>query len=65
MAELGLRALLGRLSKQYADRPPLVSTTPYKPGLVPVVFVHGTESSVVRCAEMYNRLLADPEIRGR
>ncbi len=47
-----------------AERPPLVSTTPYRPGLIPVVFVHGTGSSVVRWAEMYNRLLADPEIRG-
>jgi pimeloyl-ACP methyl ester carboxylesterase len=30
-----------------------------------VVFVHGTASSIVRWAEMYNRLLADPEIRSR
>ena len=56
---------LGRLSGFLADRPPLVSTTPYKPGLIPVVFVHGTQSSVVRWAEMYNRLLADPDIRSR
>ena len=48
-----------------AERPPLVSTTPYRPGLVPVVFVHGTASSVVRWAELYNRLQADPEIRSR
>jgi hypothetical protein len=57
--------LLGRLSGVLRDRPPLVSTTPYKPGLVPVVFVHGTASSIVRWAEMYNRLLADVEIRRR
>jgi hypothetical protein len=56
---------LGRLGGLLADRPPLVSTTPYRPGLIPVVFVHGTQSSVVRWAEMYNRLLADPDIRGR
>ena len=56
---------LGRLSGLLAKRPPLVSNTPYKPGLVPVVFVHGTQSSVVRWAEMYNRLQADPDIRGR
>ena len=31
----------------------------------PVVFVHGTQSSVVRWAEMYNRLQGDPEIRRR
>jgi hypothetical protein len=63
--ELETLGFLGRLSGLFADRPPLISTTPYKPGLIPVVFVHGTESSVVRWAEMYNRLLADPEIRGR
>ena len=42
------------------DRPPLVSTTPYRPGLIPVVFVHGTASSIVRWAEMYNRLPGRP-----
>ena len=62
--ELELLGFLGRVTGVMADRPPLVSSTPYKPGLIPVVFVHGTESSVVRWAEMYNRLLADPEIRG-
>jgi hypothetical protein len=65
IVELEMFGLLGRLSGARADRPPLVSSTPYKPGLIPVVFVHGTESSVLRWAEMYNRLLADPEIRGR
>jgi pimeloyl-ACP methyl ester carboxylesterase len=61
--ELEMLGLLGRLSGAWRDRPPLVSTTPYQPGLIPVVFVHGTGSSVVRWAEMYNRLLADGEIR--
>jgi hypothetical protein len=56
-------AFLGRLAG--FERPPLVSTTPYKPGLIPVVFVHGTQSSVIRWGEMFNRLLSDPEIRGR
>jgi len=65
IGELELLGLLGRISGEYANRQPLVSSTPYKPGLIPVVFVHGTESSVVRWAEMYNRLLADPEIRSR
>src|SRR5262249_61920623 len=65
MAKLEMLGLLGRLSSEFANRPPLISTTPYKPGLIPVVFVHGTESSVVRWAEMYNRLLADPDIRSR
>ena len=42
-----------------------MSTSPYEPGLFPVVFVHGTASSVVRWAELYNRLQGDPEIRSR
>jgi hypothetical protein len=65
IVELEMLGLLGRISGEFADRPPLVSSTPYKPGLIPVVFVHGTESSIVRWAELYNRLLADPEIRSR
>ncbi len=63
--ELEIFGFFGRLSGLLAERPPLVSTTPYKPGLVPVVFVHGTASSPVRWAELYNRLQADPEIRSR
>ena len=65
IVELEVFGFLGRLPALLQDRPPLISTTPYKPGLIPVVFVHGTESSVVRWAEMYNRLFADAEIRGR
>ena len=63
--EIETFGFLGRLTGLMRDRPPLVSATPYKPGLIPVVFVHGTASSVVRWGEMYNRLLADPEIRSR
>ena len=63
IVRLELLAFLGRLAG--VTRPPLVSVTPYRPGLVPVVFVHGTQSSVVRWAEMYNRLQGDPEIRRR
>ena len=63
--ELETLGLLGRLTGLMRERPPLVSTTPYRPGLIPVVFVHGTGSSVVRWAQMYNRLVADPEIRRR
>ncbi len=40
-------------------------TQPYQPGRVPVVFVHGTFSSPVWWAEMWNTLRADPELRGR
>jgi pimeloyl-ACP methyl ester carboxylesterase len=38
---------------------------PYQPGRVPVVFVHGTFSSPVTWAEMFNTLTADPELRER
>ncbi|HSE92484.1 MAG TPA: hypothetical protein VLF19_04190 [Methylomirabilota bacterium] len=65
VVEVELFGFLGRLSGLLRQRPPLVSTTPYKPGLIPVVFVHGTASSIVRWAEMFNRLQADPEIRSR
>jgi hypothetical protein len=65
IVELEMLGLLGRVPALYATRPPLISTTPYKPGLIPVVFVHGTESSVVRWAEMFNRLVADPDLRSR
>jgi pimeloyl-ACP methyl ester carboxylesterase len=65
IVELETLGLLGRLTGLMRERPPLVSATPYRPGLIPVVFVHGTASSIVRWAEMYNRLSADPEIRSR
>jgi pimeloyl-ACP methyl ester carboxylesterase len=63
--EIELLGFLGRLSGLARERPPLVSASAYHPGLIPVVFVHGTASSPVRWAEMFNRLLADPEIRRR
>ena len=65
IVRLEMLGLLGRLDGLHRDRTPLVSTTPYKPGLIPVVFVHGTASSAVRWAQMYNRLMADAEIRRR
>jgi hypothetical protein len=65
IVELEMLGLLGRVPALFATRPPLISGTPYKPGLIPAVFVHGTESSVVRWAEMYNRLVADPDLRSR
>jgi hypothetical protein len=63
IVEVETLGFLGRLSGFLAERPPLVSTTPYKPGLIPIVFVHGTQSSIVRWAEMFNRLQGDPDIR--
>ncbi len=38
---------------------------PYQPGKVPVVFVHGTASSLARWAGMVNDLFADPVFRRR
>jgi pimeloyl-ACP methyl ester carboxylesterase len=38
---------------------------PYHPGLIPVVFVHGTASSPARWAEMANELLGDRAIASR
>jgi hypothetical protein len=43
----------------------LVSLRPYQPGLIPVVFVHGTASSAGRWAELYNELDNDPRIHDR
>ncbi len=45
------------------DLPVLVSLEPYRPGRIPVVFIHGTESSPARWADMANDLLSDPSIR--
>jgi pimeloyl-ACP methyl ester carboxylesterase len=59
-----LWGFLGRGEK--GDQLPiLVSLTPYEPGRIPVVFVHGTASSPGRWADMVNDLLADPWIRQR
>jgi pimeloyl-ACP methyl ester carboxylesterase len=52
-------ALLGGLPTQ------LGALQPYQPGRFPVVFVHGTASSVGRWADMVNDLQIDPLIRDR
>lgn len=41
----------------------MLMVQPYKPGRIPVVFVHGTASSPIWWAEMLNTLRADPIIR--
>jgi pimeloyl-ACP methyl ester carboxylesterase len=43
----------------------LASIDAYRPGQIPVVFVHGTASSAGRWADMVNDLLDDPRIRDR
>jgi pimeloyl-ACP methyl ester carboxylesterase len=41
----------------------LLLVQPYQPGRIPVVFVHGTASSPIWWAEMWNTLRSDPVIR--
>ncbi len=43
----------------------LLMMEPYRPGKIPVVLVHGTASSPVRWAELFNELEGDPRIRER
>ena len=43
----------------------LAFLSPYRPGRIPVVFVHGTLSGPARWAEMANELLGDPRIATR
>ena len=61
------RELKGFFLGDLATRMPtqLAGLQPYRPGRIPVVFVHGTASSAGRWAEMLNDLMNDPCIRGR
>jgi hypothetical protein len=59
------RGLFRVLIPNPGARTQLASITPYRPGLIPVVFVHGTASSQGRWAEMYNRLSNSSLIEGR
>jgi pimeloyl-ACP methyl ester carboxylesterase len=43
----------------------LKALQPYRPGRIPVVFVHGTASGSGRWADMTNDLMVDPSIRDR
>ena len=43
----------------------LATVDPYQPGKIPVVLVHGTASSPVRWAELFNEMFADPRIAQR
>jgi pimeloyl-ACP methyl ester carboxylesterase len=43
----------------------LTALEPYRPGRIPVVFVHGTASGPGRWADMTNDLIVDPSIRTR
>jgi pimeloyl-ACP methyl ester carboxylesterase len=55
----------GFLSGDYFDknRFPIDGLEPYRPGQIPVVFIHGTGSSSGRWADLVNDLQSDPVIR--
>jgi pimeloyl-ACP methyl ester carboxylesterase len=50
-------------SKIFGDG--LAMMHPYRPGRIPVVLVHGTASSPVRWAELFNEISHDPVVSGR
>ena len=60
-----LAAFLGNAVKLKPAPVLLRATYPYRPGKMPVVFVHGTASSIFRWVDMANDLMDDPFIRDR
>ena len=62
--EREFRGFLGSVF-QVGAAPQLVAAAPHRYGRIPVVFVHGTASSVGRWAEMVNVLSNDPAIQER
>src|SRR5690242_3458523 len=65
--EIWERELKAFFSGVFSEQTPtqLASIEPYRPGRIPVVFVHGTASSAGRWGDMVNDLLDDPRIRER
>jgi pimeloyl-ACP methyl ester carboxylesterase len=66
-AEIWERELKAFFSGVFSETTPtqLAALGAYRPGRIPVVFVHGTASSAGRWADMVNDLLDDPRIRDR
>jgi pimeloyl-ACP methyl ester carboxylesterase len=60
--KLGMSQFLSAKERIPSD---VYTMQPYRPGRIPVVFVHGTFSSPVWWAEMANTLAADPMLRQR
>ncbi len=56
--------MLFRLGQAPFD-PGIYPSQPYQPGKIPVLFVHGTMSSPVWWAEMWNTLMGDPTLRAK
>ena len=65
--EIWERELKAFFSGVFSEATPtqLASIDAYRPGRIPVVFVHGTASSAGRWGDMVNDLLDDPRIRDR
>jgi pimeloyl-ACP methyl ester carboxylesterase len=65
--EVWERELKAFFSGVFSESTPtqLAAIDAYRPGRIPVVFVHGTASSPGRWADMVNDLLDDPRIRER
>jgi pimeloyl-ACP methyl ester carboxylesterase len=65
--EIWERELKAFFSGMFSESTPtqLATIDAYRPGRIPVVFVHGTASSAGRWADMVNDLLGDPRIRDR
>ncbi|MFL5267282.1 MAG: esterase/lipase family protein [Stellaceae bacterium] len=66
-SEIWERELKAFFSGVFSEQTPtqLASIEAYRPGRIPVVFVHGTASSAGRWGDMVNDLLDDPRIRDR
>lgn len=67
LSEAGLWSQLGikKFISSGPSKPELILQQPYEPGRIPVVFVHGTASSPMWWAEMWNTLRSDPVVRKR
>src|SRR5215472_13392166 len=65
--EIWERELRAFFSGVFSEATPtqLASIDAYRPGRIPVVFVHGTASSAGRWGDMVNDLLDDPRVRER
>ena len=65
--EIWERELKAFFSGVFSESTPtqLAAIDAYRPGRIPVVFVHGTASSAGRWGDMVNDLLDDPRIRDR